>query len=402
MEMEQVCAEIRKKVIETNWSRLWPGFKPVAYCIYNQEKVYLFNHPAFQNLDGQAVVFDWEEQFVGDTLILYKDYPTAIVRWDQNTFVNDLYQVLVHEIFHGYQTIIDEKWFPDELTGVCYPLLVENIDLRMKERKLLNEAYKEKNPVKKMQCLQAFRFFRTRREAILKQDIEYEYLMESVEGPAYYVKFQAANHMDDTSAEKCLQFYRQMLLDPQKTNLHLRKSCCISGLFICLLMDQLDEKWKDIFVDSDLTLYEFFSLYIDSPLQVNAKERRASEEACQAYEYVYQQKNKKIQEFSNSSGYKLTIEGDMRATFFDPINMVNVGNKLLHRYFVKLQINQKDYLINQPALIYYSDNILHFNRLQLNLTQKPVLMNGFISIEGIGSIPGSYKEDGRSLHLTVG
>ncbi|MDG5472640.1 hypothetical protein P6709_12860 [Jeotgalibacillus sp. ET6] len=402
MEIEQVCAEIKKKMEKTDWTGLWPDFKPVPYCIYNKEKVCLFNHPVFPGFEGQPAVFDWEEQFVGSTLILYKDYPTAIVSIDQEICVNYLYTVLIHEIFHGYQTTIDEKRFPDELKGVSYPLSIENISLRIKERRILFDAFEEKDPEKKMKSLQTFCFFRNKREAILKGDIDYEYRLESVEGPACYVKFQAIKTLEENLSDSCLQFYRQSLLDSQETNLHLRKSCYVSGLFLCLLLDQIDEKWKESFVRSDLTLYEFVLSYIDSNFtQVNEEALIASEEACQVYQYVYQQKNKKIQEFKNSDGYKLTIEGDMKATFFDPINMVNVGNRLLHRYFVKLQINQQDYLINQPALIYYGDNFLQFNRLQLNLPHKPLLQNGFISIEGIGSIPGKYKEDGMSLHLTV-
>jgi len=401
MNIDQICQEIKMKMGQINWHSYWPNFKPVAYSIYNKDHVFLFNHPAFSD-QNEPSRFEWEEQFVGDTLILFKDYPTAIVNIDRYQSFNQLFAVLMHELFHGYQSLMDETRFPDELSAVSYPLEIENIELRTKERYCLDQALHEEEPNKRMGHLQAFVEYRTKRESILKDSIQYEYMIESVEGPAWYIELLALVEVGDHTFADQLTPYRHSLLDAYESNLHLRRSCYSSGLFMCLLLEKLDPQWKGIFIQSELSLYQLLTHYIDQDHVMKQEENEdQSHQANKVYHYVHQQKSKKIDEFDQCGGYKLMIEGDMKATFFDPMNMINVGDKLLHRYFVKLQINQQDYLINQPALAHHRENILQVDRLQLNLQHKPIFDNGVITIDGIGAIRGNYTENGSSLHLTV-
>ena len=51
--------------------------------VYDKNNVYLFNHPKFITQSSYAPkILKWNQQFVGNTLILYDDYPTAIVDMD--------------------------------------------------------------------------------------------------------------------------------------------------------------------------------------------------------------------------------------------------------------------------------------------------------------------------------
>jgi len=85
VEAALISDELKEKIDQTDWQAFWPGFKPVAYCIYDHEKIYLFNHPVLPGSFEKPYSFPWNEQFVGDTLILYKDYPTAIVNVERYT-----------------------------------------------------------------------------------------------------------------------------------------------------------------------------------------------------------------------------------------------------------------------------------------------------------------------------
>ena len=65
---------------KANLEEYWTGFDLVAYALYDKNNVYLFNHPKFITQSSYAPkILKWNQQFVGNTLILYDDYPTAIV-----------------------------------------------------------------------------------------------------------------------------------------------------------------------------------------------------------------------------------------------------------------------------------------------------------------------------------
>jgi hypothetical protein len=124
----------------------WPGFELVAYAIYDKSKVYLFNHPKFSNNPSCTYhILKWDTEFTADTIIMYEEYPTAIVNMDHYKEYEDLFSMIVHELFHGYQYIKDEKRFPDEMMGITYPLSKENVELRNQERANLYCAMLENN-----------------------------------------------------------------------------------------------------------------------------------------------------------------------------------------------------------------------------------------------------------------
>ncbi|WP_053432443.1 hypothetical protein [Halalkalibacterium halodurans] len=72
--------EIVKDLVNGDLQKYWSGFESVAYALYDKKNVYLFNHPRMTNNKPiNYQVLKWNEQFNGCTLILYDDYPTAIV-----------------------------------------------------------------------------------------------------------------------------------------------------------------------------------------------------------------------------------------------------------------------------------------------------------------------------------
>ncbi|SFS61044.1 hypothetical protein [Paenibacillus sp. 453mf] len=116
----------------------WYGFQKVAYAIYNSSEVFLFHHPKFQNQTFHKL--GWDRTFAGNTVIMYEHYPTAIVNIEGIKDMASIKSFLVHELFHGFQYLREEKRFPDELLGVTYPLLEENVELRSRERQCLFDA----------------------------------------------------------------------------------------------------------------------------------------------------------------------------------------------------------------------------------------------------------------------
>lgn len=98
---------------------------------------------------------------------------------------------MVHELFHGNQYVKGEKRFPDETMGITYPLTKENVEIRNRERKSLYNALIETSISNKKQYLNEFISLREKRTEGIKEHLTYENLIESVEGPAWYVELKA-------------------------------------------------------------------------------------------------------------------------------------------------------------------------------------------------------------------
>lgn len=78
---------------------------------YMMMNMYVFHHPLFLKDNDEYRVLKWEEQFKGDTCILFKDYPTAIVNMNRYKDYASLLAIVVHELFHCYQYLNKESRF---------------------------------------------------------------------------------------------------------------------------------------------------------------------------------------------------------------------------------------------------------------------------------------------------
>ncbi|MEX6699459.1 hypothetical protein ABS315_07545 [Peribacillus frigoritolerans] len=102
-----------EELVKAKLENYWPGFELVAFAIYDKSNVYLFNHPKFSNNPPCTYhILKWDTEFTADTIIMYEEYPTAIVNMDHYKEYEGLFSIAVHELFHGYQFIKDENGFP--------------------------------------------------------------------------------------------------------------------------------------------------------------------------------------------------------------------------------------------------------------------------------------------------
>lgn len=78
--MTKYLNQISLDLVEKNLENYWAGFELVAYALYDNSSVYLFNHPKYKNNQQcKYQILERDEQFNGCTIIMYKEYPTAIV-----------------------------------------------------------------------------------------------------------------------------------------------------------------------------------------------------------------------------------------------------------------------------------------------------------------------------------
>lgn len=240
----------------------WPGFESVAFALYDKSYVYLYNHPRMKkNQQNNYQILNWDEQFNGCTLILYNDYPTAIVNMELYEDYKSLYSILVHELFHGFQYVKGETRIPNEILGLSYPLLKENVELRNQERSNLFNTVLENNVIKKKLHLNTFIALREKRTAKLNQYLLYENLIETIEGPAWYVELKAYSEKSPIDYTSVLEKYGQHLMDKYESTSDIRRSCYSSGLFMCLLLDEFSPGWQERFWGKEETLYELFKSF---------------------------------------------------------------------------------------------------------------------------------------------
>ena len=396
--MNNILNRIKQDVDMDLLNGLWPGFNRAAFALYNKEHVYVFHHPLFLKDNDEYTVLKWDDQFKGDTCILFKDYPTAIVNVNRYKDYESLLAIVVHELFHCYQYLNKESRFPNESLGFQYPITEENIELRNRERICLYDAVHCKSQAEKNNYIKQFIELREQRASFMKEEfIAYECMVESIEGPAWYVEMNAyiANDPSET-----LRKYSSLILDAYDANYNIRKSCYSSGMLLCLILDEILPEWKMSFFNSDKSLYTFLKQNINVVLSLN-NEIAISKETKQILHFVQNERDKDIKQFYGEEGYDLYIVGDIKLNLFNPMNVKLNGNKALHKTFLNVSIHNKTYMINQPVLASFEEDFKNMTQIHIIMNEKPIETNNGWNVVGIGDIEAEYEEVENSLFLYV-
>lgn len=359
----------------------WVGFKTIPFAIFNDKIVYLFNHPNYTDHNPKSyVVLDKTDDFNGCTLILFEKIPTAII--DISYYDTDelLYSILVHELFHGSQYLNEESRFANELVGATYTNHPENIEIRNQERIALWNALNVQEIYEKEYYTQQFVSFRKNRQEKFPEYVAYENLLETIEGPAFYVEYQAYQNV---MPDDILSDFIHDLHDIEASTLNIRQSCYSSGLACCLLLDIFEPNWKKDFFRTSKPLFEILLQYV-STIPVPSIE--ISEKAFQLSKEMDIRKQKEIENFTKKNVSKIVAIGSIKVVGFDPMNMVVMNELTFHKTFVKLQVNNDVITINQPIVIKKVDeeNTIFY----LELANQPAINEPSICIKEIGNLIG--------------
>lgn len=400
--LKHYLEHIAKDVVKKNLEKYWINFELVACAIFDKNSVYLFNHPKYNDVNPHSYnVLDWDEQFVGNTIILYEGYPTAIVDMELFTDYEGLYSNLIHELFHGYQYIKEETRFPDEIMGITYPITLENAEIRNRERKNLYDALVETNISKKKMFLRNFIELREKRAELIIDHLKYENLIETVEGPAFYVELKAYSDKSPLPYELVLKDFGSNLLNIFESNSNIRRSSYVSGLVMCLLMDEFAPNWKESFFETDSTLFDLIKKLNIEPATHPIENVEISPETVESVNYDIELRKKEFEKFEGQKGTQLFIKGKITAFNFDPMNIVPFEGKLFHKTYIKIRINNNEYFIQQPTIAYGEDGLININKLHLFLKDNPIENVNSLSVPGVGEINGRYTKKKNTYYLFV-
>lgn len=388
--MQELAEKILMGLPTMDFEKYWDGFHGNAFAIYNADEVCLFNHPKCAG--NSYISIPKTDQFVSCTYIFFEEVPTAIVDIRYFDSFEDIYSLIVHESFHTYQNSLGESRFPNEAIGPAFPADFQLIQLRILERKVLFDAVMQGS---NGHLLDEFIALRDERLRLFPAVVEYENRVETIEGPAFFVEYQALREIDDS--ETALQRYSNLLLNAEDSHVHIRKSCYGSGLFLCLLLDQIASRWQDDFMHSELDLYHFFKKlkpdYRSAPISLAGNK----DEVNYIIEKMQQQKKDAVQSFNDHSGIKLTLTGTIQSAGFDPMNLVIHGNQALHKHFLKIRIGSNEYFIDGPVLTLFDDDFMKIKTLEVFLKEPPARSSGdSLEIEGMGTFTGHIDDTNKS------
>ncbi len=195
MDLETLYTKVKEGIESLDFKSIWPGFKPLKFALYNDEKCFFDGHYIKKT-----------DEFCANTSICYQGEQIAIWMVQQEEDIAVLTSKIVHEMFHGYQNIMGWDCWARELEALYrYEYKAENLSLKLRENELLLELLDEKNDAALHELLE----HRKLRSALFPYEFSYESKVEEIEGTANYVEWQALKQIDKTKADELVAQMRR-------------------------------------------------------------------------------------------------------------------------------------------------------------------------------------------------
>ncbi len=196
-----------------------------------------------------------------------------------------------------------------------------------------------------------------------------------------------------------LNKYGENLNQVYESTANIRKSCYSSGLFICLLLDDYDPDWKDRFWDHEKTVFDQLKACFNDDQAAQSLQKNV--EVKNVIETINRSKKEVIEAYEQRKGHHLIIEGNIKIESFDPMNVTVFENKLLHENFLKIKVNNTSYLLREPVITYYQDEIHRITKLLVSLKRPPIEKKNALLLADIEELEGKYEKKGTAYHVLV-
>ncbi|MBR3298111.1 MAG: hypothetical protein IKI64_02795 [Clostridia bacterium] len=226
MDLEKLYFVVAENLHKLELSEIWPGFAPLKFALYDAEKCFF---------DGGYI--EKTDAFCANTSTLYNGEQIAIWMVQDKLDGAVLTAKLVHEMFHGFQTLNAWSCWPNEMEALSkYTYSAENLSLKLRENELLlallerfdEAAYSELLSLKKYRSIR------------FPYEFTYESKVEQIEGTANYVEWQALRMLDEEKADSLIAQMRSELTDAGRL-FPIRISCYSSGALMINAMRSAGE-----------------------------------------------------------------------------------------------------------------------------------------------------------------
>jgi hypothetical protein len=170
---------------------------------------------------------------------------------------------------------------------------------------------------------------------------------------------------------------------------------------MCLLLEELSPGWMESFFDREDTLYDLLKQQSGDDMEDSMADVKISPKTEEVINFAIEKRMKAFEEFNKQAGIHLYIEGKMTAKSFDPMNIIPLEDRLLHKSFIKVRMNNEDFLIQQPVIAHVDHGIQNINKLHLIIENEPFETNDSLTIDGVGEIKGRYKKQENIWHVLI-
>ena len=325
MDLEILFYKVNDILSTLDFNKIWPGFKLLKFALYDNEKCFF---------DGKYI--EKTNEFCANTSILFNGEHIAIWMVNEELDIHILASKIVHEMFHGYQKIMEWDSFPNEFEALYnYKYSKENIGLNMYENELMVDDYIDLNELLSLRKLRSIKY---------KYEFLYESSIEEIEGSATFVEWQVLKQLDTNKAKVFEDNMKAFILNP-KNLFPIRISCYYKGALLIDILNkrklyQFDIKIRPFIMNLIDNVNEY-DINLDMPLLMN----KVSNEVI-----IYNEKTKSIVEKAINEN-NIVLKGDYE------LKGVNFYNARFHNGYI-ISTFFMMYLENKENKILYGNFVI--------------------------------------------
>jgi len=321
---------LRKRIAHVAFDRLWPGFHPYPFALYDEQKVYLLDR-----------VIPIDERFKGNTAISFEGRMLAIwniamspVR-DMDVFASKI----IHEMFHAYQMEEKETRFPNELEALRLSYDAEHLTHRFAEDRELM-AYVE---TKDLKALDRFIGLRKTRRTRYPEHLAYEEKVEVIEGMAHDVEMLSLKQLDSKLYDREMK-ETLARLNNKASLMRMRARCYDSGTLIMLAFEDRIRASHGPIGKEERTLFEM----VDQG-QPAIDHEASDKDIAKIVVDTIREREKTIDDLKNQTEHE--EEGYFRIKGLDPMNSWIFKDMLYCKHFLIVEDEKSETrLITKPSL----------------------------------------------------
>lgn len=201
MDLSIAYQELKQRIDQVDFTRLWRGFQKTKFAIYNDTDCFF---------DGAYI--EKTEAFLANTAIQYNGEHIAI--WYLPEAPNDWDQLsasIIHEMFHAFQNASGESRWPNEKEALLHYLYSSgNLSAKIQEAELISTLLDGNSSADFKTLLQ----IRKQRAQKYPYEYDYEARIEQIEGSANYIEMLALKQLDPAKATAKWESTLKSIQDP--------------------------------------------------------------------------------------------------------------------------------------------------------------------------------------------
>ncbi len=201
MKLNDLYSKLAEIISNLDYESIWYGFKPLKFALYDDENCFF---------DGSYI--EKTDAFCANTSVSYNGEQIAIWKVDGEIKTTVLASKIVHEMFHGYQTVQGWNCSANEMEALCrYEYSAENLTLKLRENDLLLSLLDGSDEA----ALRELMAHRKLRSEIYPYEYSYESKVEEIEGTATYVEWMVLKQLDEREAKVLTNRMRTVMTKPE-------------------------------------------------------------------------------------------------------------------------------------------------------------------------------------------